>query len=401
MYLVTGLKPGFDTYRNHQVWVELSNALERLERITNLNSDLEPFRDEALVVLRLAQRSRANVVPYLYDQSLDAMAEQLRNLGEDAGSFEAWWHYHYPELKQLITDLPGPARKGLTEAGIALLDDAAELARKEVSRLGKKIQLLETKLNEAEAKVDRVEERVADSSRVIERDFARVAATAESADKRLEEQISAKLSELDLRVEAKEASTEERLKVQLAALALAANAADKLVERAAVGFTARSWAERASRERRNALWIRAAALAAYALAAILGAFLVLQTLDLDGSAVLTPGAGLLRGLVVASMAGVGAVLTAEQRRHFREADSSEEVSIAIRAIEPFFNNEDAGSKDRTDARRSLADAVFVTNLLSRFSNRDSAKHGSLSVSDIDSLVSEAAARLAKIQDLGR
>ncbi len=88
----------------------------------------------------------------------------------------------------------------------------------------------------------------------------------------------------------------------------------------------------------------------------------------------------------------GALLLRESGRHFREADTAEDVALSLRALAPFY----AGAKEnlRTAARLEVGDAVLVKNVLSRFAHRDAAKHsGDIGAGDLPSFVRDAATAL--------
>lgn len=86
------------------------------------------------------------------------------------------------------------------------------------------------------------------------------------------------------------------------------------------------------------------------------------------------------------------MLLREARRHFREADTAEDVGLSLKAMAPFY----AGAEDHVKlaARVQLGDAVLVKNVLSRFSHRDAARHsGDLNTENLPDLVKETAKAL--------
>ena len=115
---------------------------------------------------------------------------------------------------------------------------------------------------------------------------------------------------------------------------------------------------------------------------VVGAWVLWIAIDKDLT--LTVGDGILRGALVLALAGVGSFLTIEARRHFREADSSEDVKLALAALEPFYAG--AGDEERSEVRRVLGDTVFIKNTLSRFSSRDAAKHSGPSNEQLNQIV---------------
>ena len=104
------------------------------------------------------------------------------------------------------------------------------------------------------------------------------------------------------------------------------------------------------------------------------------------------GGGILRASVAVVLGAFGGLLLREAGRHFREADTSEDVALSLRALAPVS----AISEDevRLAARVQVGDAVLVKNVLSRFAHRDAAKHaGDINTSELPDLVKEAAKAL--------
>lgn len=181
-------------------------------------------------------------------------------------------------------------------------------------------------------------------------------------------------------------------------LSAAALTGRRLVEQAAGHLTAADWAGRAKRERWNAHGLRWASFVFFACAVIVGAWVLWVAIDKDLK--LTFGDGILRGALVLALAGVGSFLTVEARRHFREADSAEDVKLALAALEPFYAGAD--DEERSEVRRELGDTVFIKNTLSRFSNRDAAKHSGPTNEQLNQIVdliakgSDASSKASKI-----
>lgn len=110
---------------------------------------------------------------------------------------------------------------------------------------------------------------------------------------------------------------------------------------------------------------------------------------------LTVGDGILRGALIVAVAGVGYFLASESRRHFHEADSAEEVTLAITAIEPFYAGSD--KIEREKVRSDVGDTIFVKNVLSRFASRDASKHASTTNQELTEIVE----LLTKSVELGK
>ena len=183
-----------------------------------------------------------------------------------------------------------------------------------------------------------------------------------------------------------------------ASLAATARAGEALAEHAAGSLSAADWSGRAKRERRAAQWMRFGAAAAFIFAGAVGWFIVTEALRNNFD--LTVGDGILRASVAAVIGAFGALLLRESGRHFREADTAEDVALSLKALAPFY----AGSDEevRKAARAQVGDAVLVKNMLSRFAHRDAAKHaGEINTADLPKLVDDAAQALGKAGEADR
>ncbi|MEJ1088733.1 hypothetical protein WDU99_10430 [Microbacterium sp. Mu-80] len=76
------------------------------------------------------------------------------------------------------------------------------------------------------------------------------------------------------------------------------------------------------------------------------------------------------------------------------------MKLALAALEPFYAGAD--DAERSGVRRALGDTVFIKNTLSRFSNRDAAKHASPTNEQLNQIVdsigkgADAASRATKL-----
>jgi len=58
--------------------------------------------------------------------------------------------------------------------------------------------------------------------------------------------------------------------------------------------------------------------------------------------------------------------------------------VTLTSIEPFYAGAEA--EERQSARDSVGDTVFVKNVLSRFANRDAAKHAGVSNQQLSEMI---------------
>lgn len=177
-----------------------------------------------------------------------------------------------------------------------------------------------------------------------------------------------------------------------ASLAATARAGEALAEHAAGSLSATDWNGRSKRERRAAQWMRFGAAAAFVFAGAVGWFIVSEAINNNFD--LTVGDGILRASVAAVIGAFGGLLLRESGRHFREADTAEDVALSLKALAPFYAS--SGDDVRLAARVQVGDAVLVKNVLSRFAHRDAAKHaGEIDTADLPKLVDDATKALDK------
>jgi hypothetical protein len=177
-----------------------------------------------------------------------------------------------------------------------------------------------------------------------------------------------------------------------ASLAATARAGEALAEHAAGSLSATDWNGRSKRERRAAQWMRFGAAAAFVFAGAVGWFIVSEAINNNFD--LTVGDGILRASVAAVIGAFGGLLLRESGRHFREADTAEDVALSLKALAPFYAS--SGDDVRLAARVQVGDAVLVKNVLSRFAHRDAAKHaGEINTADLPKLVDDATKALSK------
>ncbi|WP_264030544.1 hypothetical protein [Cellulosimicrobium sp. SH8] len=374
-----------ERYREHSVWEILKLKREALESSRFSTNELERDRQAVASLLETAEASQRNARAHLYDDLLDELANWVNGLAADESSFaQHIYRFGTPStLATLVRQLPGPPPRNLPASYMSVLETAATLRQEELAALKAEVTKLRGQLSIASTALEKSQ-----SAAQSARDSARSAADAagQSAD-RLENELrgewSNRLEAWELarleRDEAADASAAEHLRM----LGHAARLGDRLLENATASLVAKDWGQRSTRERRAGWLTRLSGLVALAGAAIVGGLIVSRALE-DGFD-LTLGDGILRASLVLAIAGIGAALLAESRRHFREADSSEEIQLALTAIEPFFASD---SSQREAARKALGDAVFVRNVLSRFSHRDAAKHAGVSEVTVSSVVDD-------------
>lgn len=383
-----------ERYRRHLVWDMLLLRREALETARYSTESLENYRRAAIEVLRLGYLSKANPVPVIYDAVLDQLQGALNSLSTGENEFQSFVNSgYYQQAVDAVRRLPGPPPRQVNDQYLAALDSAVSVREEQLVELQSAIRTLEDELASISARAMALVDVVDSQGRKITADSATISQVVSTADDRLESEWNLKLSEWELDRKTKDQKFDSELTENIQLLAGTALVGQRLVEQAAGSLTATDWAARSKRERINAIWMRVAAFAFFISALAAGGY-ILATAIQDGFE-LTVGDGILRGALILAVAGVGTFLSAESRRHFKEADSAEEVALAITAIEPFYASSE--TKDRESVRVAVGDTIFVKNVLSRFSSRDASKHAGTSNQELTDIVE----LLTKSVELGK
>lgn len=360
-----------ERYRQHEVWGLIELKRGALETVKYSQQPYEKSRVEVITMLEAAARSKSNPQPTLYDDVLDVIRDILNQLATDEQSFRSWSQQTYMnDLRARVRDLPGPPPRQVNESYVAALDTAVMARERELEEVRSSLAALNGEVVAKTKEVAALTKKVEAQHDKLTADAATISQVVSTADEQLRREWEAALAawKQDRDTHGTEIDNEMSAHIQL--LSAAALTGRRLVEQAAGHLTAADWAGRAKRERWNAHGLRWASFVFFAFAVIVGAWVLWIAIDKDLK--LTFGDGILRGALVLALAGVGSFLTVEARRHFREADSAEDVKLALAALEPFYAG--ANDEERSEVRRVLGETVFIKNTLSRFSNRDAAKH---------------------------
>lgn len=342
-----------------------------LETVKYSQQPLEERRLEVITMLEAAARSKPNPQATLYDDVLDIIRDNLNQLATDEQSFRSWSQQSYMnDLRARVRDLPGPPPRQVNESYVVALDTAIQARQHELGDLQTSVAALNDEVVAKTKELAALTKKVDAQHEKLTADAATISQVVSTADEQLRREWESDLATWKQHRDTRDAALDNEMTAHIQLLATAALTGRRLVEQAAGHLTAADWAGRAKRERWNAHGLRWASFVFFALAVVVGAWVLWIAIDKDLT--LTVGDGILRGALVLALAGVGSFLTIEARRHFREADSAEDVKLALAALEPFYAS--ASDGERTEVRRALGDTVFIKNTLSRFNNRDAAKH---------------------------
>ncbi|WP_257479146.1 hypothetical protein [Acidipropionibacterium jensenii] len=385
---------GSERYRRHAVWETLTLKRESLAASRFGDKRAEQLRIDVAEWLSEAEKTKAARQPALYLSALDDLGSALNALPTTENEFARYTASGQQQpLLTALRALPLPPPKDLKDSYVALLDSEIEARTTRLGELEERVKETETSLTARQTTLDALEKKAGHLAAAIETEREAIAAVSASAKDEIDRDWGEKLSVWwDARTKFDDEQNANIL-AHVASLAATARAGEALAEHAAGSLSAADWSGRAKRERRAAQWMRFGAAAAFVFAGAVGWFIVSEAISNNFD--LTVGDGILRASVAAVIGAFGALLLRESGRHFREADTAEDVALSLKALAPFY----AGSDDdtRLAARVQVGDAVLVKNVLSRFAHRDAAKHATeVNTADLPKLVEDATKALGKV-----
>lgn len=382
-----------ERYRSHGAWQTLTLKRDSLNAARFGDANLEQHRADIAEWLGEAEKTKVTRQPALYLSVLDELGNALNALPTTENEFHRFLANSYQlQLLAALRALPVPPPKDLKDSYALLLDKEVEARTTRLDELEARIAETEKSLAARQATLDELEAKA--RTIAAEVDVEREAITTASAEAK--DEIAHEWAEhLDSWKKERSKFDDEQnasILTHAASLAATARAGEALAEHAAGSLSAADWNGRAKRERRAAQWMRFGAAAAFVFAGAIGWFIVSEAISNNFD--LTVGDGILRASVAAVIGAFGALLLRESGRHFREADTAEDVALSLKALAPFYASSD--DDVRLAARVQVGDAVLVKNMLSRFAHRDAAKHaGDINTRELPKLVDDAAQALGK------
>jgi DNA repair ATPase RecN len=390
-----------ERYRRHNVWDTLRIKKEALTAARFGEANAEQQRADVIDWLREAEKSKLTRQPALYLGVLDQLRDALNGLGTAEHEFNSFMSGYRSQAEQLqiaLRALPLPSPRDLKDTYADLLDKEIEARTSRLDDLHEHIVKIEKSLAARQSTLDSIEKKAAAIADEVEAERDAIADVKASVRKDIDRDWGEQLHDWWERRKQFDEEQDAAILSHAASLAATARAGETLAEHAAGSLSAADWSSRAQRERRAAQWIRFGAAVAFVLAGAIGWFIVSEAVASNFD--LTVGDGILRASVAAVIGAFGALLLRESGRHFREADTAEDVSLSLKALAPFYASSD--SETRVAARAQVGDAVLVRNVLSRFAHRDAAKlSGGGDGSDLSKLVEDSARALGKIDHVNK
>lgn len=383
---------GYERYSKHAVWETLQLKRESLNAARFDDATMEQARMDIVEWLDEALKTKAARQPALYLSALDELSAVLNQLPVDTAQFKQFIANRqqasqpYRLLEQALRALPLPPPKDLKAAYVELLDQEVAARNERLGDLDERVKQTEVSLD---ARLDELGDITTDIDKLraeIQTQRESIAQVTETADADLRAAWDEALDEWRQERRSTDSDHDAKALDSIATLAAVTKAGEALAEHAAGDLSAADWYGRAKRERRAAQWIRAGALAAFVFAGAVGYFIVNEAIINNFD--LSVGGGILRASVAVVIGAFGGLLLRESGRHFREADTAEDVALSLKALAPFYANSEEGV--RLNARVQVGDAVLVKNVISRFSHRDAAKNaGDINTAELSDLVKDA------------
>jgi hypothetical protein len=386
------------------VWETLRLKQESLAAARFGDAHTEQWRTDIVEWLGEAAKTKLARQPALYLSTLDSLSAALNALPVTTAEFAQYVSVGYGRqqgvdaLEAAIRRLPLPPPKDLSASYVALLDSEVEIRTTRLNELQSRVLETEASLAARQKELSAVTSSLAALSQRIDLERDAIATVNASAREQIDKDWGEALAEWFVTQQDVTSKNNAEALAHVASLAATARAGEALAEHAAGSLSAADWGSRAKRERKAAQWMRAGAAAAFVFAGAIGWFIVTEAIRNNFD--LTVGDGILRASVAFVVGAFGALLLRESGRHFREADTAEDVALSLKALAPFY----AGSENtiRDAARVQVGDAVLVKNVLSRFAHRDATKHGAeIDVAKLPSLVEEASKALHTAQQANK
>ncbi|MEU5871931.1 hypothetical protein AB0A73_10260 [Glycomyces sp. NPDC047369] len=393
---------GSERYRKHNVWETLELKRESLNAARFGDAKLEQWRTDIVEWLTEATKTKLAQQPALYLSTLDELSAALNALPTDTTNFARYVGVPRPQVNPLpvkalenaLRALPLPPPRDLKNSYVELLDKEVEARTARLNELEVRVGETEASLQDRLAELGRVTGEAETLRAEIQSARAAISEVGAAAESTVREEWGEALNRWKQDRDRHDSERDTTALEHIATLAATARAGEVLAEHAAGDLSATDWYGRAKRERRAAQWMRGGAIAAFVFAGAVGWFIVSEVIRNNFD--LTVGDGILRSAIAVIIGAFGGLLLRESSRHFREADTAEDVALSLKALAPFYAN--SNDEIRLAARVQVGDAVLVKNILSRFAHRDAAKHaGEINTAELPGLISEATQALKSTQ----
>lgn len=383
---------GHERYSRHAVWETLRLKRDSLAAARFDGAEQEQVRRDLVEWLDEAVKTRGARQSALYLSALDALSAALNQVPVDNNGFYQYVAYRgqsghaYQQLEQALRMLPLPPPRDLKASYVDLLDEEVRVRNERLDQLEAQVTETESSLAKRRADLEKITSEVTSLRDVIQEQKKSIASVSVAAASEMKSEWDEKLETWLQERRQADLEHDTAALASVATLAAVTKAGESLAEHAAGDLSASDWSARAKRERRAAQWMRAAAVTAFLFAGAIGFYLVSEAIKNDFD--LTLGDGVLRASIAVVIGAFGALLLRESSRHFREADTAEDVALSLKALAPFYAGSDEGV--RLSARVQVGEAVLVKNVLSRFSHRDASRHAAeVNTAELPSLIKEA------------
>lgn len=379
-----------ERYKNHAVWEPLEGMRKQLMEIKCENGDAEQLRKELIEYFGIALKTKSVRQPSFYLPVLDNLYNVVSNISASEESLKYCINEYQQStlcsLHRCLRELPQAPPRSIPQDYIQALNEEVEIRNTDFAKLKELLAEVEDLLEQRHEQLNQLKYEIDRLSETIEEEKKSIIGVSRSAEKEMRSEWNKILDDWQKERKKLDADHDAEALKNIATLAATTKAGEALAEHAAGDLSAADWYGRAKRERRGARWMRAGALATFVFAGAVGFFIVSEAISQNFD--ISLGGGILRASIAVVIASFGALLIRESGRHFREADTAEDVALSLRALAPYYAK--TGEEIRLAARVELGNAVLVKNVLSRFSHRDASKHAAeVNMDGLSDLVKEA------------
>lgn len=381
-----------EKYRGHSVWQVLKSKELSLKEARFSTEELEEYRTNLLAGIRAALSVKTSASAIDFTQVLTDLQSSLNSLGVDEPTFRNFvGSANLASFWRSVRDLPSAAPAKNQDKYVGALDAALDLRLVTINELSTQLTELRDQIKEASDSLDKIQKVTADLNDQLLIQSSKLNETVSTAALAMDGEWKNRIESWNLERTTKDQTLDGLMATEIAVLSASSELGARLMQNAAGQLTAIEWTRRATRERRTAWGMSLGAFISFSSAIVIGFWYLSNAIV--SKADIQLGEGILKSALVLSCVGLGSLFAAEARRHFKEADSAEDVMLSITAMEPFMTGADA--KDQKRIRTNVAQTIFVKNVLSRFAGRDSSRNNSINSSDLNELTAEIVRGLAK------
>jgi len=363
-----------ELYESHALWGQLDDSRYALEQAgVQEHGPAELNRQQLIAAFRTAAEARAAIGPFVVLTDLDSVQNQVASYFNAATPTQNLVNQQLVnQVLQYLRTLPPPLPKAAARLVTESVATLRRIRTTEVAALEQQLATAAEELTTAQSKLQAVATAASEQKTAITQESAKLDQAVAAATARFDTEIARVSAEWDRARAEKEREAETEVNKEIALLAEVAALGRRLVAHASGRFTAASWQQRATRDRKAANYLFSLGILVFVAAGALAyVFIWDVTHDQGREGDLSVGESLLRISLVVTLGAAIAYIFAESGRRRREANSAEEVATVLNAVEAFTAT--ASTEAQAALAAELGRMVFVDNIRSRLGARDAVR----------------------------